>query len=91
VVVLLSPDASAQVAAGQSSRLDPMQVEIAAQATYDTSYRLALCMTQLAAAGNAPSPADIEEAAHQYFTNGAAVTRRRTPASRQADLEHAAE
>jgi hypothetical protein len=51
-----------------------MQAGIAAQASFDTSYLLALYMTQLAAAGAPPSQADIDEAARQYLTNGAAVT-----------------
>lgn len=75
LVLLLAPDASAQpVAAGQLAPTVPMQVEIAAQASFDTSYLLALYMTQLAAAGAPPSQSDIDEAARQYLTNGAAVT-----------------
>lgn len=75
LVLLLAPDASAQpIAAGQLARTGAMQAEIAAQASFDTSYLLALYMTQLAAAGAPPSQADIDEAATQYLTNGAAVT-----------------
>jgi hypothetical protein len=74
LVLLLAPEASAQVSAGQPARIVPVQAEIAAQATFDTSYLLALYMTQLAAAGTAPSQTDIDEAARQYFTNGAAMT-----------------
>jgi hypothetical protein len=74
LVLVLAPDASAQpVVAGPSARMVPMDAEIAAQASFDTSYLLALYMTQLAAAGAPPSQADIDEAARQYLTNGAAV------------------
>jgi hypothetical protein len=74
LVLLLEPEASAQVAAGQPARMVPMPAEMAVQATFDTSYLLALYMAQLAAAGSAPSQADIDEATRQYFTNGAAAT-----------------
>jgi hypothetical protein len=75
LVLLLAPDASAQpAAAGQPARTAPMQAEIAAQASFDTSYLLALYMTQLAASGAPPSQADIDEATRQYLTQGAAVT-----------------
>jgi hypothetical protein len=75
LVLLLAPDASAQsVAAEQPGRTVPTHAEIAAQASFDTGYLLGLCMTQLAAAGAPPSQADIDQAAGQYFTNGAAVT-----------------
>ena len=75
LLLLLAPDASAQpIAAEQRVRTVPMEAESAAQASFDTSYLLALYMTQLAAAGAAPSQADIDEAARQYLTNGAAVT-----------------
>ena len=75
LVLLLAPDAAAQpVAAEQPARAVPMQAEIAAQAAFDTGYLLALYMTQLAAAGAPPSQADIDEAARQFLTNGAAVT-----------------
>jgi hypothetical protein len=73
LVLLLAPDASAQPVAGQLARTVPMQAEIAAQASFDTGYLLALYMTQLAAAGAPPSQADIDEAARQYLTSGAAV------------------
>jgi hypothetical protein len=72
--MLLAPDASAQTLAEQPARTLPMQAEIAAQASFDTGYLLALYMTELAAAGAPPSQAEIDEAARQYLTNGAAVT-----------------
>jgi hypothetical protein len=72
--LVLAPEASAQVAAGPIARIGPMQAEIAAQASFDTSYLLELYMTQLAAEGAAPTQAEIDEATRQYFTNGAAVT-----------------
>jgi hypothetical protein len=72
-MLLLTPEASAQVAVGQLARIAPTQTEMEALASLDTSYLLASYMTQLAAAGSAPSQADIDEAARQYFTNGAAV------------------
>jgi hypothetical protein len=74
LVLLLAPEASAQIAGGQPPRMVPTQAEIATQATFDTSYLLELYMTQLASAGAAPTQADIDEAARLYFTNGAAVT-----------------
>jgi hypothetical protein len=74
LVVLLAPDASAQVAAGPPARMDPTQVETAAQASFDTSYLLGVYMTQLAVAGAPPTQAEIDEATRQYFTNGAAAT-----------------
>src|SRR6202035_537570 len=75
VVLLFAPDAWAQpVAAEPPARTTPTQSELAAQASFDTSYVLALYMAQLAAAAAPPSQADIDEAAWQYFTNGAAVT-----------------
>lgn len=74
VLLLLAPEASAQVAAGGPARMAPTQAEIAAQASFDTSYLLALYMTQLAEAGTPPSQSDIDEATRQYLTNGAAVT-----------------
>jgi hypothetical protein len=46
----------------------------AAQSASATSYLLTMCMVQLASQGNPPSQADIDTAAHDYFTNGAAVT-----------------
>jgi hypothetical protein len=74
LVLLLEPEALAQpVAAEYSARTVPMQAEIAAQASFDTSYLLALYMMQLAAAGAPPSQADIDEAVRQYLTHGAAV------------------
>jgi hypothetical protein len=73
LVFLLAPEASAQMLPGQPVRTVPTQPEIAAQATFDTSYLLALYMAQLANAGTPPSQADIDEAARQYFTNGAAA------------------
>jgi hypothetical protein len=71
--LLLAPAASEQLAAGQA-RMAPTQAEIAAQASFDTSYLLWVYMTQLAAAGAAPTQADIDKATQQYFTNGAEVT-----------------
>ena len=74
LVLLLAPEASAQVTSGQTAGMAPVQAEVAAQASFDTSYLLALYMAKLAAAGKAPSQADVDEAARQYFTNGAAAT-----------------
>jgi hypothetical protein len=62
------------VAPGPPVRTAPVQAEIAAQASFDTGYLLALYMRQLAAAGMPPRQADIDEATQQYFTNGAAAT-----------------
>jgi hypothetical protein len=82
VVLFLASDARAQAPA---LRLDPaqaatalqaataVQAEIASQSNYSASAVLALCMSQMAAAGNAPNQADIDEAARQYLTNAAAV------------------
>jgi hypothetical protein len=72
-MLLLAPEASAQVAVGQFARIAPTPTEMEALASFDTSYVLASYMTQLAAAGSKPSRADIDEAVRQYFTNGAAV------------------
>ena len=72
--LLFAPEASAQVAAGPPAGVGSSRAETAAQASFDTSYLLALYMTQLATAGAAPSRADIDEAARRYFTNGATVT-----------------
>src|ERR1700722_6552937 len=75
LVLFLAPDAFAQsVAAEQPAPTMPTQAGMAVQASFDTSYLLALYMTQLAAAGAPPSQADIDAAARQYLTNGAAVT-----------------
>ncbi|HXN34131.1 MAG TPA: hypothetical protein VN894_19845 [Polyangiaceae bacterium] len=74
VALLFGPEASAQVAAASSGQIARAQAEVAGQVTFDTSYLLARYMTELALAGSAPSQADIDEAARQYFTNGAAVT-----------------
>jgi hypothetical protein len=74
LLLLFAPEASAQMAAGQPVRMGPTPVELGAQASVDTSYLIALYMTQLAAAGAAPTRADIDEATRQYFTNGAAAT-----------------
>ena len=71
VLLLVAPTASAQV---PPAPVAPTQAAIAAQASFDISYLLALYMTQLAASGNAPSQADIDEATRQYFSNGAAMT-----------------
>jgi hypothetical protein len=73
VVLLLAPGARAQIAAGPAVRTVPIPAEVAAQATFDTSYLLAGYMAQLAAAGTPPTQADIDEATQQYFTNGAAL------------------
>jgi hypothetical protein len=59
---------------GGSARQEPGSTAIAAQATFDTGYALALYMQRLAAGGSAPTQADIDEAARVYFTNGAAAT-----------------
>jgi hypothetical protein len=74
LVLLLAPEASAQIAGGQPARVVPTQAQIATQATFDTTYLLEVYMTQLASAGAAPTQADINEAARLYFTNGAAAT-----------------
>jgi hypothetical protein len=74
LVLLLAPEASAQVAAGPPPPMAPTPAEIATQATFDTSNLLALYMTRLAATGAAPTQADINEATRQYFTNGATAT-----------------
>jgi len=71
IVLVLAPDASAQGLAGQPPRFANPQGELGAQTTFDSAYLLARYMTELAAAGAAPSQADIDEAARQYFTNGA--------------------
>ncbi|MGH7434728.1 MAG: hypothetical protein ACRENE_03560 [Polyangiaceae bacterium] len=80
-LLLVAPAALAQTYGGQPpatsqpARAQPLPVEVAAQASFDTTYLLATCMRQLAqAGGSAPSPAEIDEAARQYFTNGAAAT-----------------
>jgi hypothetical protein len=72
LVLLFAPEAWAQ-RAGPQARTAPIGPEIAAQASFDTGYVLALYMAQLAATGTPPSQADIDEAARLYFTNGAAV------------------
>ena len=74
LLLVFSRTASAQVPPGPPVRTAPVQAEIAAQASFDTGYLLALYMRQLAAAGMPPSQADIDEATQQYFTNGAAAT-----------------
>ena len=61
-----------------------------AQATFDTGYALALYMERLAAAGSAPTQADIDEAARVYFTNGAAATGVPTSGPRAAYSKHGA-
>jgi hypothetical protein len=71
LVMLLAPDASAQVSSGGPTG-GPL--EVATQASFDTGYLLAAYMAQLASAGTPPSQADIDEAARLYLTNGAAVT-----------------
>jgi hypothetical protein len=74
LILLLAPEASAQTGAAQPLRTVPTQPEIGAPASFETSYLLALYMTQLAIAGTPPSQADIDKATRQYLTNGAAVT-----------------
>ncbi len=74
IVLFLASQASAQVISGPPSRMAPPPGDMVAQTTFDTSYLLARYMTELAAAGVAPTQADIDEAARQYFTNGAEVT-----------------
>jgi hypothetical protein len=74
IVLLLAPQASAQVISGPPPRIASPPDNIVAQTTFDTSYLLSRYMTELAAAGVAPTQADIDEAARQYFTNGAEVT-----------------
>lgn len=71
LVMLLASDALAQVSSGPPTGA-PLQV--ATQASFDTGFLLAAYMAQLASAGTPPSPADVDEAARLYFTNGAAVT-----------------
>ncbi len=70
-LMLLAPVASAQVSSGGRAAAP---LEVATQASFDTGYLLSVYMAQLAAAGTPPTPADIEEAARLYLTNGAAVT-----------------
>jgi hypothetical protein len=74
LVLARAPEAAAQPAMAPAGRTGPLAAEVAAQASFDTGYLLALYMAQLAAAGSAPSQADIDEAAQQYFTHGAAAT-----------------
>jgi hypothetical protein len=71
MVMLLAPVVSAQVSSGAPAAA---HLEIGTQASFDTGYLLSLYMAQLAAAGTPPTPADIDEAARLYLTNGAAVT-----------------
>jgi hypothetical protein len=72
LLVLIAREAQAQVGAGQSARIASMSADMGVQATLDTTYLLALCMAQLAAAGSAPSQGDIDEATRAYFAHGAA-------------------
>ncbi len=72
LILLLATRASAQT--GPPARTATTDVELQAQATFQTSYLLALYMTQLANAGTPVTPSDLDEAARQYFTNGAAAT-----------------
>ena len=58
LVTLLVLLAFAQTPAAQTLRAAPTQPEIVAQATFDTSYLLALYMAQLAAAAQAPMVVD---------------------------------
>jgi hypothetical protein len=71
IVLLTAREASAQGPASQPPLVASPQGQLAAQTTFDSAYLLARYMTELAAAGAAPSQADIDEAARQYFTNGA--------------------
>src|ERR1700722_10847689 len=83
LVLLLARAASAQTLGTQPPRgtvqarsevAAQASFDTGAQATFDTSYLLALYMMQLQGAGTPPTQADIDEAARQYFTNGAVVT-----------------
>ena len=74
LLMLLAPEAWAQVGEPQPARIVPVPAEIAAQASFNTGYLLALYMAQLAGAGSPPSQADIDAATQRYFTQGAGVT-----------------
>ena len=72
-LVVCSGQASAQVA-NQPEPVAPPADGISPQASYNVPLLLASYMSRLAAAGAPVSQEDIEEAAHQYMTNGAAAT-----------------
>jgi hypothetical protein len=78
LVLLLAPQALAQTTAPPQPPRPPtpaaIEAQVGAQASFEASYLLVLYMAALANAGNPPSPADVDEATRQYFTNGAAVT-----------------
>ncbi|HEX3346022.1 MAG TPA: hypothetical protein VHS09_15670, partial [Polyangiaceae bacterium] len=74
-LLLATVDASAQPYLRQqppSPQATPNQ--IAAQSGVDSAALLLLYMRQLASTGQPVSQTDIDEAARQYFTNGAAVS-----------------
>jgi hypothetical protein len=71
---LIASNAWAQTRPAPGAISSSEAAELAAQASLSTSYLLALYMEQLAAAGTPPTQADIDAAAHAYFTNGAAAT-----------------
>ena len=74
LLMLLAPDASAQVAQVSSGGPAGAPLVVATQASFDTGYLLAAYMAQLASSGTPPTAADIDEATRLYLTNGAAVT-----------------
>jgi hypothetical protein len=74
VLAPLAPKAWAQGYLRQQVQPAMTPGQTAAQATYDNATMLALYMSQLASSGRAPNQSDINEAARQYFTNGAAVS-----------------
>jgi hypothetical protein len=74
LVLLLAPRAWAQGYLRPQVQSAPAPAPIAGQASYDNAALLALYMSQLASAGRAPNQNDIDEAARQYLTNGAAVS-----------------
>jgi hypothetical protein len=74
LLLLLAPKAWAQGYMRQPVQPAPTRGQNATQASYDTATLLALYMSQLANSGRAPEQSDIDEAARQYFTNGAAVS-----------------
>ena len=74
LLAALAPKAGAQGYLRQQVQPAITPAQTAAQATYDNATMLALYMSQLASSGRAPNQSDINEAARQYFTNGAAVS-----------------
>ena len=74
VLAPLAPKAWAQGYLRQQVQPAMTPGQTSAQATYDNATMLALYMSQLASSGRAPNQSDINEAARQYFTNGAAVS-----------------